>query len=347
MLRIYDANFNRCSEGLRVLEETARFLLNDTELTKGLKHIRHQLAQCYAAIEPQLLTSRDSANDVGIKSDVASEYERGDIAAIVAANARRAQESLRVLEEYSKLPQAASIDARTIEQMRFSLYQLERQLASKLLRKDKADRIKGVYLILDYGFLNGRSEIEVAQQAIDGGVKIIQLRDKQRSKSEILKTARKLKQLCAKTNVLFIVDNHIDIALASDADGVHLGQTDLPVDEARKLMPVDKIIGCTSASLDEALLAQQQGADYISVGAIYPTQSKADVRLAGVETLREIKRKITLPVVAIGGINLDNIKQVLDSGANAVAVISVIMNREDIKAAAFELTKCFKINQGD
>jgi len=347
MLRIYDANFNRCSEGLRVLEETARFLLNDTDLTKDLKHIRHQLAQCYATIKPQLLTSRDSVNDVGIKSDVASEYERGDLAANVTANARRAQESLRVLEEYAKLPDTVSIDARMIEQMRFSLYQLERRLTLKLLRKDKADRINGVYLILDYGFLNGRSEIEVARQAIDGGVKIIQLRDKQRSKGEMLKTARELKQLCAKNNVLFIVDNYIDIALVSDADGVHLSQTDLPVDEARKLMPIDKIIGCTATSTNEALLAGSQGADYISVGSIYATQSKEDAKLVGLETLREIRQKITQPVVAIGGINLDNIKQVLDTNANAVAVISVIMNRDDVKAAASELGSHFKIRQGD
>jgi len=341
MLRIYDANFNRCSEGLRVLEETARFLLNDTELTQNLKHIRHQLAQCYAAIEPQLLTSRDSVNDVGIESDLLSEYKRDDITAIATANARRAQESLRVLEEYSKLPQAASIDTHTIEQMRFNLYQLERELASKLLRKDKADSINGIYLVLDYGFLGGRSEIEVAQQAIDGGVKTIQLRDKQRSKSEILKAARDLKQLCAKNNVLFIVNDQIDIALAADADGVHLGRSDLPIAEARKLLPIDKLIGITTSSVDEAVLAQQQGADYISVGSIYPTRSKEKVPVVGLETLAQIKRKITQSVVAIGGINVDNVKQVLDSGANAIAVISVILNRGDIKTALSELVSCF------
>ncbi|MFC1905930.1 thiamine phosphate synthase [Chloroflexota bacterium] len=347
MLRIYDVNFNRCSEGLRVLEETARFLLNDSELTKNLKHIRHQLAQCYAEIEPNLLSSRDSVNDVGIQSDLSSEYKRGDIAAIVSANARRAQESLRVLEEYSKLPEAASIDARTIEEMRFSLYQLERDLGSKLIRKDKADRITGIYLVLDYSFLKGRSEIEVAQQAIDGGVKIIQLRDKQRGKSEILKTAKGLRQLCTENNVLFIIDNNIDIALAADADGVHLGKDDLSVDEARKLMPIDKIIGRTATCVDEALLAESQGADYISVGAIYATQSKENAKLAGLEALEEIKRKIARPVVAIGGINLNNIQQVLDTKADAVAVISVILNRDDARTASSELVKCFEINQGE
>ena len=347
MLRIYDANFNRCSEGLRVLEEAARFLLSDIEITKSLKHLRHQLTECFSAMEPQLLTSRDSANDVGIRSDVVSEYERGDITAIVTANARRAQESLRVLEEFSKLPQASSIDAHAIEQMRFSLYQLERELTSKLLRKDKADKINGVYLILDYGFLRGRSEIEVARQAIDGGVRIIQLRDKQRSKREILKAARELHQLCAKNNVLFIVNDYIDIALAADADGVHLGQSDLPVAEARKLLPIDRLIGITASTTGEAVLAQQQGADYIAVGSIYQTQSKEDIRLAGVETLREVKQNITQPVVATGGINMDNVKQVLDSGADAVAVLSVILKSNDIKAALVELAANIKINHGD
>lgn len=346
MLRIYDANFNRCSEGLRVLEETARFLLNDSELTKDLKHLRHQLAKYYTEIEPQLLTSRDSVNDVGIKSDLPTEYARGDTGSIVTANARRVQESLRVLEEYSKLAGTSSINAYEMEQMRFSLYQLEQELTSKVMRKEKANCISGVYLILDHGLLRGRSETEVAQQAIDGGAKIIQLRDKQRNKSEILKTARELKQLCVHRNVLFMMNDYVDIALAADADGVHLGHDDLPVNEARKLMPIDKIIGCTTVSVDEAVQAQQQGVDYLAVGSIYPTQSKEIAAPVGINTLGDVNREITLPVVATGGINMDNIKHVLDAGANAIAVISVILNSDNIMLATSKLVSHFEMNRG-
>ena len=116
----------------------------------------------------------------------------------------------------------------------------------------------------------------------------------------------------------------------------------LPVNEARKLMPVDKIIGCSTATVHEAVLAQEQGADYIAVGSMYPTQSKQKIRLAGIETLNQIKQEIPRPIVAIGGINTDNIDKVLASGADAVAVISVIMNREDVKAAASELAAHFE-----
>ncbi len=342
MLRIYDANFNRCSEGLRVLEDTVRFLLNDTGLTKQLKHIRHQLASYYQHIEPQLLATRDSANDVGVESSLTSEYERADMPSIVTANARRVQQSLRVLEELAKLPDSTIKDAAGIEKMRFDLYDIEKELVSRLLRKDKLDRLNGVYLIIDHDFLRGRSDFEVAKQAIEGGTKVIQLRDKHRSKGEVLKIARELKQICAANNVLFILNDYIDVALAAGADGVHLGQTDLPVNEARKLMPVDKIIGCSTATVSEAVVAQEQGADYIAVGSMYPTQSKQKIKLAGIETLNQVKQKIARPIVAIGGINTDNVDKVLASGADAVAVISVIMNREDVKAAASELAAHFE-----
>jgi thiamine-phosphate pyrophosphorylase len=343
MLRIYDANFNRCSEGLRVLEEIARFLLNDSDLTTRLKHVRHRLADCFLKIEPQLFSSRDSVNDIGITSNTSTEYQRDNIPAIVVANSRRVQESLRVMEEFSKLPEVTFIDSQMIEKMRFELYTIERELTSHILRKGKAKRVTGVYLIIDYDFLKDRGATEVARQAIDGGVGVLQLRDKQNSKSNILETAKELKQICAKYNVLFIINDYIDIALAADADGVHLGHADLPVAVARKLLPIDKLIGRTASNINEAISAQQQGADYIAVGSIYPTQSKINVPLAGLETLSAVKQNITGPVVAVGGINMDNIKQVLATNTNAVAVISVILGRDDVKVATSELVNKFKL----
>jgi thiamine-phosphate pyrophosphorylase len=342
VLRIFDANFNRCSEGLRVLEEVTRFILNDDELTKRLKKIRHRLSDIYSDIEPRLLTSRDSDSDVGIESSVSNEFKRDDLTAIVAANSRRVQESLRVLEEFAKLPASASIDAEAIKQSRFEIYSIERELVSAISRKTKADRIKGVYLIIDHDFLGDRNPIDVAKQAIEGGVSVIQLRDKRPDKGAILETARELRKLCADQNVLFIINDHVDIALASDADGVHLGQDDLPITETRALLPIDKIIGCTVGNIKEALQAQEQGADYIAVGSIYPTSSKVNIPIVGHETLRVVCDKMSISVVATGGITSNNAKPLIDTGANAIAVISVILNEQDIKAAARKMSDCIK-----
>ncbi|MBT7081804.1 MAG: thiamine phosphate synthase, partial [Chloroflexi bacterium] len=246
--------------------------------------------------------------------------------------------------EFAKLPASPPIDVEGIKQSRFDIYDIERELMSYISRKAKIDRITGVYLILDTAFLNGRSANDVAEQAIEGGVNIIQFRDKQSDKSAILKTAKALKKLCARKNVLFIINNHVDIALACDADGVHLGQSDLPIFDARALLPIGKIVGYTVGSLAEAQLAQDEGADYIAVGSIYTTTSKQNVTVVGCETLRAICAKMSVPIVATGGITFNNAKQLIDTGTNAIAVISVILNEQDVKKATQQLLSCVKSN---
>jgi thiamine-phosphate pyrophosphorylase len=190
--------------------------------------------------------------------------------------------------------------------------------------------------------LSDRNPIDVAKQAIEGGVSVIQLRDKRPDKGAILETARELRKLCADQNVQFIINDHVDIALASDADGVHLGQDDLPITETRMLLPIDKIIGRTVGNLEEALQAQEQGADYIAVGSIYPTSSKVNIPIVGHETLRAVCDKMSISVVATGGITSSNAKPLIDSGANAIAVLSVILNEHDIKTAARKMSDCIK-----
>jgi thiamine-phosphate pyrophosphorylase len=207
---------------------------------------------------------------------VASQHE--DLPALLIANSRRVQESLRVLEEFSRVSGTSlSGKAAGFEAARFELYDLEQQLVGRLLRHDKAGRLKGLYLILDATALKGRDEVRVAAAAIRGGSKTIQLRDKLHSKAELLTTARKLRGLCAEKGVLFIVNDHIDIALAVNADGVHLGQDDLPLAEARRILPIDMLIGCSTHSVAEAVKAQTNGADYVAVGSIYPTDRKSVV----------------------------------------------------------------------
>jgi thiamine-phosphate diphosphorylase len=160
----------------------------------------------------------------------------------------------------------------------------------------------------------------------------------------LVSPARELKKVCAESDVLFIVNDHLDLAIDSDADGLHIGQEDLPFAAARKMLPEDKILGCSSATLDEALQAEKEGADYIAVGSIYPTPSKPGTRLAGLEMLRLVKNKVSVPVVAIGGINEDNVADVISAGADAVAVISAVLGADDVKAASQRLAAI--INRG-
>jgi thiamine-phosphate pyrophosphorylase len=268
----------------------------------------------------------------------------------VVASARRVQEALRTLEELAKIPDTTpKLDSEKFKQARFSLYTMERTLLSKLLRKDKIKGISGLYLIIDTQALKGRSHIEVASQAIRGGAKIVQLRDKLQSKKELLPLAQKLRDLCTEHNVLFIINDYLDLALASDADGLHLGQDDLPVKVARKLLPMDKILGCSTTTVDQAITAECEGADYIAVGAIYPTSSKTSTttpaRVVGLETLRQVRQVISLPLVAIGGITRDNTAEVLAAGADSVAVISAILRPESPQEASRQIAAGFEVEK--
>ncbi len=345
MLRILDVNLNRIGEGLRLLEDVTRFILNDPELSEQLKNMRHELLPKDRSLQTRLLKARRANEDVGAFLDVDSEAERTDAVSLVSANSRRVQQSLRVLEELAKVHgDDFGLDWDKFKHARFALYTLEQKMVLELLRHNKKEQVAGLYVIIDTQALRGRSEIEIARQAIQGGVRIIQLRDKLRPKGMLVPLARELKKVCAESDVLFIVNDYIDLAIDSDADGLHIGQEDLPFATARKMLPADKILGCSSATLEEALNAEKEGADYIAVGSIYSTPSKSGARLAGLKTLRQVKKKVSVPVVAIGGINEDNITHVISAGANAVAVISAVLGADDIREASQRLTEI--INRG-
>ena len=377
-LRMIDANLNRSSEGLRVLEDVARFLLNDAGLSQQLRAIRHNLAEETKSLSTKLLSQRDSEHDVGhphvpcqirgaegrasfslvprqikggvdeghpviplpsrerdIKMETASPK---DLADLVRANAKRVEESLRVMEELAKLPEINSLlNSAKFEQARFTLYALERELLSRVLRQDKIKRIGSLYVILDRQVLAGRDELATASQIIEGGARVIQLRDKQSNKRELLPIAQKLKDLCAKAGILFIINDYLDIALAINADGLHIGQGDLPLPTIRKELPIDKIIGCSVSTVSQAIRAQEEGADYIAVGSIFPTTTKTDATVVGIDRLKEVKEKVSCPLVAIGGINEENVGRVLAAGADSIAVISAVLGKEDIKGAVERL----------
>ncbi|MDP2729478.1 MAG: thiamine phosphate synthase [Dehalococcoidales bacterium] len=346
LLRIIDANLNRAAEGLRLLEEIARLLLNDVTLTQQLKTLRHELIVTDVPFQQQLLQSRNAEGDVGIDLEAPGEEKGKELAAVLVANSRRVQESLRTLEELAKIPGITpELDSEKFVRTRFNLYTIEQDLMSKLLRQDKLVRLSGLYVIIDAEALKGRPPLEAARQVIQGGAKTIQLRDKVRSKEKILAAAAELKRLCAEHEVLFIINDYLDIALASDADGLHLGQDDLPIEAARKLLPPGKIVGGSATSVEQAVKAQSAGADYVAVGSIYPTSSKTSTttpaKVVGLETLRQVREAVTLPLVAIGGITKDNTPEVIAAGADSVAVISAVLSAESPEKASREIADCF------
>ena len=202
--------------------------------------------------------------------------------------------------------------------------------------------IHGLYVIIDPDACAGRDAVGVARLALEGGASMLQWRDKRRDKGDQLPNARAVRELCREREELFIANDHVDLALALDADGVHLGQRDLPVSAARKLAPPGFIVGVSTNNVGEARQASAGGASYVAVGSIFPTGTKDLTRPASLERLREVEAAADLPVVAIGGINAGNIDEVLAAGADAVAVISAVCAADDVRAAAQELAARFE-----
>jgi len=340
--RIIDANLNRASEGLHLLEELARLMLNDAELTQKLKTMRHEIVRGGLTFNKELIQSRNSEGDVGVDIEVPGEGGK-ELPIVVVANARRVQEALRILEELAKIPGTTpGLETDKFKKARFDLYDIEQKLLSKLLRRDKAGRLTGLYAILDSQKLGKRSHLEVAEKLIKGGARAIQLRYKLDNRGELLAIAQKLKGLCSESGVLFIVNDYLDIALAVGADGLHLGQEDLPVAIARRLLPIDTILGVSVTTVKQAKAAEGDGADYIGVGSMYSTSSKETARVVGLERLREVRGVVSVPLVAIGGINKDNAGEVAAAGADGVAVISAILGAESIEKASRQLIKAFE-----
>jgi len=193
-------------------------------------------------------------------------------------------------------------------------------------------------VITDRALSNGRSEPEVAELAYSGGADIVQLRMKGSDGKEMLEQARRIKAVSDKYAGFFIVNDRVDIALLSDADGVHLGQSDIPIEDARALLGDDRIIGATVHNVAEAVDAESRGADYVSVGTIFRTNTKPDAQQGlGLDAVFSVKRAVGIPVMAIGGINRGNIQHVIGAGADGVAVVSAVVSQKDIAAAAHEL----------
>ncbi|MBC8276083.1 MAG: thiamine phosphate synthase [Chloroflexi bacterium] len=336
-LRMIDANCNRIGEGLRFLEDIARFLLNDAVLSQQLKTMRHNLVKSLSRFDTALLSERNSEADVGAGTEISHQQ---DLLSLVTANAKRIEEALRVIEELSKLPDlSTTLRSKDFERARFSLYTLEKELLSRLMRQQKIKQLTGLYVVIDTQILGPKSEADAARKAIRGGAKVIQLRDKQHGKGELLTIAKKLKDLCHKSKALFIMNDYLDIAIAAEADGIHIGQDDLPLSAVRKELPIDKVIGLSTNTLAQAQKAEAEGADYVAVGSVFPSPTKPSATVVGLEGLRQTRQTISIPVVAIGGISKENIGEVMSYGADSAAVISAVLAQKDIESATRQLVK--------
>lgn len=210
------------------------------------------------------------------------------------------------------------------------------------IRQSIAAGFDGIYVIVDPEHTDGRDVNDVASAALSGGACAIQLRDKIGERRQVLETAIKIQQMCTEAGAVFIVNDWVDIAKLANADGVHVGQKDIPLEEARKILSDGQIVGTSNALQQEAMDSESEGADYIAVGAMFETSTKQNTRPAGVETLKQVKQSVGVPVIAIGGINADNIDQIAEGGADSACVASAVTKADDPEAATRKLDELFR-----
>jgi thiamine-phosphate pyrophosphorylase len=329
--RILDANLNRASEALRVAEDCGRFALNDPAITAMAKNMRSELGQiCRALPEGELITSRDTAGDIGTDLTSATEHVRRDLSDVATAACKRLCESLRTIEEYVKfvLPEQST----RVERMRYDGYTLEQRLTGRLLVGKRFEGVR-LYVLVTSTMCRGSAK-EICRAAIAGGADAVQIRETSVPDGVLLALAAEMRELTDDTGKLLIVNNRPDIAAIVGADGVHLGQQDIPVAEARRLLRPGAIVGKSSHNIAQALAAVNEGADYVSVGPTFKTATKDAGPIAGVELLREASERISLPLVPIGGISAENVAQLVEAGARRVAVCSAVCCADDPRAAA-------------
>ena len=333
--RLIDANLDRAREGLRVIEDWCRFGLDRQDLVIPLKDWRQQLGQLHADCYRQ---ARSTATDPAAGLSHPAQQSRTDSTLVLKANASRVQEALRVIEEFARTGDAEL--ARTAASVRYALYDHEVRIleaCGRNLRLQRLDRSR-LCLITDPGGSDCSAEmLKRVELALATGVSLVQYRRKQGTDALRLQEARQLAELCQAYQALLIINDRIDLALLVNADGVHLGQDDLPHAAARQLMGPEKLIGRSTHRLAQLEQAQEEGADYLGVGAVYATATKADRTAAGLGWVRDASASARIPWFAIGGINGDNITEVLAAGASRVAVVSAIMGASDPAAAARQL----------
>jgi thiamine-phosphate pyrophosphorylase len=325
VLRLIDVNANRSREALRVLEDYARFVLDSDPLCGALKSLRHELTSALAAVLPDAVHHRDTAGDVGTALKTDAELSRSGLDQVVIAAGKRLGESLRSLEEYLKIEHPVA--SRTVEDCRYRFYDLERSLLATLRPHHSALETAQLYVLITESAC-ALPWLDVARAALDGGAQLLQLREKSLDSGPLLHRAQTLVNLARPYKVPVIINDRPDIALLSHAAGVHLGQSDLPPAAARKLLGNAALIGVSTHQLSHAHRARIEGADYIGAGPVFRSPTKPRDIDPGLPYLQSLV-EYTLPVFAIAGITLDNLPEVLASGARRIAVTAAVTQSPD------------------
>lgn len=332
--RILDANLNRARESLRVMEEYARFVLDDALLTADLKKTRHELANVLPeTIASVLMRHRDIIRDVGRETTAPFESRRPGTSSVVVAAGKRLSEALRAIEEYGKTVNPGF--AKSVEQIRYQGYELERRIIFTTQARKRFGNVR-LYVILTEAFCKN-DWYATAEAALRGGADVLQLREKTLNGHELADRAKKLVRLCRAYNALLMINDRPDIAVISGADGVHLGQEDLSVEDARRILPESAIVGVSTHTVDQVRAAVRSAPDYLAVGPIFATNTKPQDHIAGPEILAAAKKTTSLPLVAIGGIDAKNAPTILATAPCCLCVCTAVIAQSDVQAACRNL----------
>lgn len=338
LARIMDANANRAREALRVIEDYCRFVLNDAFLTRELKELRHGLKDTLSVLPTaDLLDARETIQDVGTAISTESESTRLSLISVAQVNLKRLQEALRCLEENGKVVSAEM--GKQIEALRYRSYTLERAL---LRGTESRERLASCQIqLLVTGATCKKGLESTVTNALRAGVDIIQLREKELTDNELLKRAKQVRQWTNDANALFIVNDRPDIARLAQADGVHLGQDDLSIQDARRVLGPGALIGVSTHSLEQVRQAVLDGADYIGIGPTFLSQTKdyTEEHLAGVAFVQQATEETSLPAFVIGGVSPKTLPQALATGAKRVAVSHCVCQSEEPGAIVTDLLR--------
>lgn len=325
--RILDADGNRAAEGLRVLEELARFVLDDRGLSNRAKDLRHRLR---AAVPATAIAARDTAGDVGTAITASDETGRSGLVGLVRANAARVQEALRVLEEWGKLPGRAMAG---LEAIRYASYDLERDLLSRL----PGWRLRTVrlYALIDTGLT--ADPVAVAAAVARGGAGAVQLRAKNLPIRAYRELAARVQEAVTAAGALFVVNDHVAVAAVLGAEAVHVGQDDLAVADVRRVVGPLMAIGVSCHTADQVDQAQAAGADYLGLGPMHATATKPHEPERGQALLDAVRSRLVRPSYAIGGLDATRIRALLPRLPHGVAVAGALCRAADPERAAAEL----------
>lgn len=343
VIRMLDANANRAREALRVMEDVARFVLDDGELSQAIKDLRHQLSAVMRELgidDAMLLSARDTPGDVGTSNTNVGEANRPSLTAVVASAAGRFAEAMRTIEECAKLLRPGLSAWKLAEQCRYTGYELDRRLRLRL--GHAARRQWRLCVLLTESLCTHSTWWRVAEASVAGGADCLQLREKSLDDHELLARARALVEFARPHGVAVVVNDRPDIALAAGADGVHVGQTDLPVAAVRAIAGWRLLVGVSTSNIEQARRARDDGADVCGVGPMFVSSTKLKPALSGVEYLRQYLAEPgvrEIPHLAISGINHDNITLLAAAGCRGVAVSSLVCSSEDPEGACRRLVQ--------